>query len=119
SARRRQRRRARHRRSARPDRRHQRRRRARRRHGAHRSDLKETTMPSMRDKKGRPVVVVTGAGVVTSLGAGKNENWTKLLAGQYGIPAITRFPPDHLKTRIGGTVDFLPVEPMSSPGLCE
>jgi 3-oxoacyl-[acyl-carrier-protein] synthase II len=76
-------------------------------------------MPSMRDKKGRPVVVVTGAGVVTSLGIGKRQNWDKLVAGQSGIHAITRFPTDHLKTRIGGTVDFLPVEPMSSPALCE
>jgi len=76
-------------------------------------------MPSMRDKKGRPVVVVTGAGIVTSLGAGKTENWAKLVAGQSGIHAITRFPTEHLKTRIGGTVDFLTVEPMSSPALCE
>ena len=76
-------------------------------------------MPSMRDKKERPIVVVTGAGVVTSLGAGKTENWAKLAAGQSGIHAITRFPTEHLKTRIGGTVDFLTVEPMSSPALCE
>jgi 3-oxoacyl-[acyl-carrier-protein] synthase II len=76
-------------------------------------------MPSMRDKKGRPIVVVTGAGVVTSLGAGKDENWAKLMAGQSGIHQITRFPTEHLKTRIAGTVDFLPVEPLSSPALCE
>ena len=42
---------------------------------------------------GRPVVVVTGLGVVTSLGAGKAENWAKLTAGESGIRAITRFPP--------------------------
>jgi 3-oxoacyl-[acyl-carrier-protein] synthase II len=76
-------------------------------------------MPSMRDKKGRPVVVVTGAGIVTSLGSGKDENWAKLSAGVSGIHAITRFATDHLKTRIAGTVDFLPVEPASSPALCE
>ena len=76
-------------------------------------------MPSMRDRKGRPIVAVTGAGVVTSLGAGKTENWAKLVAGQSGIHALTRFPTDHLKTRIGGTVDFLRVEPMSAPALSE
>ncbi|MEI8277169.1 MAG: beta-ketoacyl-ACP synthase [Hyphomicrobiales bacterium] len=59
------------------------------------------------DKFGRPVVVVTGLGVVTSLGAGKADNWAKLTGGQSGIRAITRFPTDGLKTRIAGTIDFL------------
>jgi 3-oxoacyl-[acyl-carrier-protein] synthase II len=57
---------------------------------------------------GRPIVVVTGLGVVTSLGAGKTDNWAKLTAGESGIRAITRFPTDGLRTRIAGTVDFLP-----------
>ena len=35
-------------------------------------------MTATRDKFGRPIVVVTGMGVVTSLGAGKSDNWTKL-----------------------------------------
>ncbi len=38
-------------------------------------------MPSTKDKQNRPVVVVTGMGVVTSLGAGKTDNWEKLTAG--------------------------------------
>ena len=49
-------------------------------------------MPSHLDSAGRPIVVVTGMGVVTSLGAGKTENWKKLTAGQSGIRNITRFP---------------------------
>ncbi len=65
-------------------------------------------MPSTKDKLGRPIVVVTGLGVVTSLGAGKADNWAKLTAGQSGIRAITRFATDGLKTRIAGTIDFLP-----------
>ncbi|EJW12368.1 3-oxoacyl-[acyl-carrier-protein] synthase, KASII [Rhodovulum sp. PH10] len=73
----------------------------------------------MHDKAGRPVVVVTGMGVVTSLGAGKDENWKKLIAGQSGIRAITRFPTDNLKTRIAGTVDFVAAEPFSAPLLSE
>jgi len=64
-------------------------------------------MPSTKDKMGRPIVVVTGLGVVTSLGAGKTDNWARLTAGESGIHAITRFPTDGLKTRIAGTVDFL------------
>ena len=60
----------------------------------------------------RPVVVVTGYGIVTSLGAGAADNWAKLSAGQSGIREITRFATDGLKTRIAGTVDFVPVEPI-------
>ncbi len=76
-------------------------------------------MPSMRDKKGRPIVVATGLGVVTSLGVGKAENWGKLIAGESGIHSITRFATENLKTRIAGTVDFVPVEPVSAPSLSE
>jgi len=66
------------------------------------------------DKMGRPLVVVTGLGVVTSLGAGKTDNWAKLTAGQSGIKAITRFPTDGLKTRIAGTIDYLPPQPCAA-----
>ncbi len=69
-------------------------------------------MTAMNDKLGRPVVVVTGLGVITSLGAGKTDNWAKLTAGESGIRAITRFPTEGLKTKIAGTIDFLP--PQSS-----
>jgi len=67
-----------------------------------------------KDKMGRPIVVVTGLGVVTSLGAGKAENWAKLTAGTSGITAITRFPTDGMKTRIAGTVNFLPPQPCAA-----
>ncbi len=71
-------------------------------------------MASARDKNGRPVVVVTGMGVITSLGAGKADNWAKLSAGESGIHRITRFPNEGLKTTIAGSVDFIPVEPFCS-----
>lgn len=67
-----------------------------------------------KDKMGRPIVVVTGIGVVTSLGAGKTDNWVKLTAGESGIRAITRFPTEGLKTRIAGTIDFLGEQPSSA-----
>lgn len=71
-------------------------------------------MSSSKDKMGRPIVVVTGLGVVTSLGAGKDDNWAKLSAGESGIRAITRFPTEGLRTRIAGTVDFLGEQPNSA-----
>jgi 3-oxoacyl-[acyl-carrier-protein] synthase II len=76
-------------------------------------------MTASRDKFGRPIVVVTGMGIVTSLGAGKIDNWAKLTAGESGIRTITRFPIDGLKTTMAGTVDFVAVEPFSSTGLSE
>lgn len=72
-----------------------------------------------RDKFGRPVVVVTGMGIVTSLGAGKADNWAKLTAGESGIRTVTRFPIDGLKTTVAGTVDFVSVDPSTSTGLTE
>jgi len=66
------------------------------------------------DSRGRPLVAITGAGVVTSLGVGKKQNWERLVAGQSGIRPITRFPTDGLKTTIAGTVDDLGVEPYSA-----
>ena len=65
-------------------------------------------MAAGKDKMGRPVVVVTGLGVMTSLGAGKSDNWAKLTSGASGIKTITRFATDGLKTRIAGTIDYLP-----------
>jgi 3-oxoacyl-[acyl-carrier-protein] synthase II len=76
-------------------------------------------MSAPRDKFGRPIVVVTGMGVVTSLGAGKKDNWTRLTAGESGIRTVTRFPIDGLKTTMAGTVDFVTVDPASSTGLTE
>jgi 3-oxoacyl-[acyl-carrier-protein] synthase II len=69
---------------------------------------------SPQDKKGRPIVVVTGLGVVTSLGAGKADNWGRLTAGESGIHAITRFPTEGLRTRIAGTIDYLPPQPSAA-----
>ncbi|MGB3272132.1 MAG: beta-ketoacyl-ACP synthase [Xanthobacteraceae bacterium] len=76
-------------------------------------------MTATRDSFGRPVVVVTGMGIVTSLGAGKDDNWARLVAGRSGIRTITRFPTDGLRTTMAGTVDFLKVEPFSSTDLSE
>ena len=70
-----------------------------------------------RDHMGRPVLAVTGVGLVTSLGVGTVDNWSRLSAGQSGIRTITRFPTDGLKTTIAGTVDSLSAESYSAAGL--
>ena len=69
------------------------------------------------DAKGRPIVAVTGMGLVTSLGRGKADNWAALAAGRSGIRRITRFPTEGMRTTIAGCVDFMDVEPFSAPAL--
>ncbi|MGD9846455.1 MAG: beta-ketoacyl synthase N-terminal-like domain-containing protein, partial [Variibacter sp.] len=76
-------------------------------------------MAAYRDRFGRPIVAVTGMGLVTSLGAGKTENWQKLTTGQSGIKEIRRFPTDSLRTRVAGIVDFLTQDQISAPELTE
>ncbi|UDF29108.1 UNVERIFIED_ORG: beta-ketoacyl-ACP synthase [Roseateles sp. XES5] len=72
------------------------------------------TKAAYRDHLGRPIVAVTGMGVVTSLGQGLQDNWAALTGGVSGIHGITRFPVDGLNTRISGTVDFIEV-PVENP----
>jgi len=78
------------------------------------------SMTNMRDNAGRPIVVVTGGGLVTSLGAGKEDNWRRLTAGESGIRKITRFGTDSMKTKVAGAVDFIPIDGgYSAPALME
>jgi 3-oxoacyl-[acyl-carrier-protein] synthase II len=70
---------------------------------------------STRDHLGRPVVVVTGIGVVTSLGQGKEDNWRNLTAGVSGVRKIDRFPTDGLRTQIAGLIDWESDDPYCSP----
>jgi 3-oxoacyl-[acyl-carrier-protein] synthase II len=72
-----------------------------------------------RDKRGRPVVAVTGVGIVTSLGVGKSDNWAKLTGGVSGIKRISRFPIDGLRTTIAGTVDDVYQDRMAPAELSE
>lgn len=76
-------------------------------------------MDKYTDHLGRPIVAITGAGVVSSLGQGKHENWEKLINGVSGIHTITRFPVDGLTTQIAGTVDFLDESHIGASALSE
>src|SRR5271165_4721543 len=71
------------------------------------------------DTRGRPQVAITGLGVLTSLGQGCVDNWQALTGGRSGIRRISRFPVEGLRTTIAGTVDFVPIEPFSSPALSQ
>ena len=55
-------------------------------------------------------VVVTGIGLVSSLGIGTEANWAGIKAGQSGIDTITKFDTTQFATRIAGEVkDFDPL----------
>ncbi|MGD0104103.1 MAG: beta-ketoacyl-ACP synthase [Rhodopila sp.] len=76
-------------------------------------------MPADTDHLGRPVVVATGIGVLTSLGQGQADNWKALSSGISGIQRISRFPTEGLRTTIAGTVDFASVPEPSAPALSQ
>ncbi len=67
------------------------------------------TDQAYKDHLGRPIVAVTGVGIITSLGQGLKDNWAALTSGKSGIHDINRFPTDGLSTRIAGTVDFIDI----------
>ena len=46
-------------------------------------------MTKYTDHLGRPIVAITGAGVVSSLGQGKEDNWAALTGGKSGIHAVS------------------------------
>ncbi len=61
------------------------------------------------DARGRPRVVVTGAGLVTPCGASLEKSWANLLEGKSGIGQITAFDTEDFVTNIAGQVwDFDP-----------
>jgi 3-oxoacyl-[acyl-carrier-protein] synthase II len=48
--------------------------------------------------------VITGMGVVSPAGIGKEENWESLLQGKSGIDRFSRLNPDHLPVCVGAEV---------------
>lgn len=60
-------------------------------------------MSTRATSKGR--VAITGRGVISALGSGVQESWGRLVAGESGVRAISRFDPSGLKTRIAATID--------------
>jgi 3-oxoacyl-[acyl-carrier-protein] synthase II len=61
----------------------------------------------MKDNRGRPVVAVTGIGMISSLGRGVDDSWAGLIAGRSGVRRISRFPTENMRTTIAGAIDYL------------
>lgn len=49
-------------------------------------------------------VVITGLGLITPIGIGKDETWNAICEGVSGVDTIKRFDPSELKTQIAGEV---------------
>ena len=57
-------------------------------------------------------IVVTGIGVITSLGQTVEEYWKNLLAGKSGIRKVTRFDATDYPSKVAAEVDFDPTRYM-------
>jgi 3-oxoacyl-[acyl-carrier-protein] synthase II len=57
-------------------------------------------------------VVVTGIGLITPVGIGREETWRNLLAGKCGIDHISAFNAEGFETRIAGEVKGFEPEPL-------
>ena len=62
-------------------------------------------MPTIREiNKFGERVVVTGLGLVTPLGIGKDEFWKNLIAGKSGVSRVTRFDPEGYSCKVAAEV---------------
>ncbi len=63
-------------------------------------------------------IVITGIGVVSPNGVGKDDFWQGIKKGRSGIKPITIFDPSFYKTKLAGEIsDFSPEEFLGSQGL--
>jgi len=60
-------------------------------------------------------VAITGVGLVTSLGATREETWRRMLAGECGIRPATVFDTDGYRSRVAAEVDIESIDAGSTP----
>ncbi|HEX9204791.1 MAG TPA: beta-ketoacyl-[acyl-carrier-protein] synthase family protein [Candidatus Deferrimicrobiaceae bacterium] len=58
----------------------------------------------------RRPVVITGMGIVTAQGAGKETNWTKIVSGETALRPVTLFDTSRYRTHVAGEVRDLPMK---------
>lgn len=65
-------------------------------------------------------VVITGLGVISPIGIGKDQYWQSLSEGKTGFKPITLFDTSDLKVKIGGEIaGFNPVDILGKKGLID
>jgi 3-oxoacyl-[acyl-carrier-protein] synthase II len=60
-------------------------------------------------------VAITGVGLVTALGATRDETWRRMLAGECGIRAVSVFDTNGYRSRVAAEVDMDAVDDGSTP----
>jgi 3-oxoacyl-[acyl-carrier-protein] synthase II len=60
-------------------------------------------------------VVITGAGLISSLGSSPRLFWERLMAGASGIATLTRFPNERFACRLAAQVDDRELPPVAGP----
>src|SRR5262252_7459005 len=63
----------------------------------------------------RPRIAITGVGLVTALGATREDSWRRMLAGDCGIRPTTLFDTEGYRSRVAGEVDIEAVDDESTP----
>ena len=62
-------------------------------------------------------IVITGIGILSPIGIGKDSFWDALIQGKTGFRDITLFDTSSFNTRIGGEITFDPSEFLGKKGL--
>jgi 3-oxoacyl-[acyl-carrier-protein] synthase II len=62
-----------------------------------------------------PRVAITGLGIVTALGVGREANWEHMLAGLSGLRPVSLFDTSPFRSRIAGEVDLFDVQARFTP----
>jgi len=60
-------------------------------------------------------IAITGVGLVTALGASREDSWRRMLAGDCGIRPTTLFDTEGYRSRVAGEVDIDAVDNGSTP----
>jgi 3-oxoacyl-[acyl-carrier-protein] synthase II len=60
-------------------------------------------------------IAITGVGLVTALGATREESWRRMLAAECGIRPATVFDTEGYRSRVAGEVDIDAVDPDATP----